>query len=172
MGNYVLKRVLLIIPTMILVSIIVFLLQRFIPGSAVDVIEAQLISVGQVDVDRAAIIHQLGLDVPIIQQYFNWIAGIVLHGDFGTSMLQNKPVMELISSRMPATLELGIMSVIFANLFGIPVGVYTAARQGRFADNFFRPLSIHAHLHPQLLAGHHGDDLPRALVGLGRRPWS
>ena len=50
--------------------------------------------------------------------------------------------MELISSRMPATLELGIMSVIFANLFGIPVGVYTAARQGRFADNFFRPLSI------------------------------
>ena len=142
MGNYVLKRVLLIIPTMILVSIIVFLLQRFIPGSAVDVIEAQLIAVGQVDVDRAAIIHQLGLDVPIIQQYFNWIGGIVLHGDFGTSMLQNKPVMELISSRMPATLELGIMSVIFANLFGIPVGVYTAARQGRFADNFFRPLSI------------------------------
>lgn len=142
MGNYVLKRVLLIIPTMILVSIIVFLLQRFIPGSAVDVIEAQLIAVGQVDVDRAAIIHQLGLDVPIIQQYFNWIGGIVLHGDFGTSMLQNKPVMELICSRMPATLELGIMSVIFANLFGIPVGVYTAARQGRFADNFFRPLSI------------------------------
>lgn len=142
MGNYVLKRVLLIIPTMILVSIIVFLLQRFIPGSAVDVIEAQLIAVGQVDVDRAAIIHQLGLDVPIIQQYFNWIGGIVLHGDFGTSMLQNKPVMELISSRMPATLELGIMSVIFANLFGIPVGVYTAARQGRFGDNFFRPLSI------------------------------
>ena len=142
MGIYVLKRVLLIIPTMILVSIIVFLLQRFIPGSAVDVIEAQLIAVGQVDVDRAAIIHQLGLDVPIIQQYFNWIGGIVLHGDFGTSMLQNKPVMELISSRMPATLELGIMSVIFANLFGIPVGVYTAARQGRFADNFFRPLSI------------------------------
>lgn len=142
MGNYVLKRVLLIIPTMILVSIIVFLLQRFIPGSAVDVIEAQFISMGQVDVDRAAIIHQLGLDVPIIQQYFNWIGGIVLHGDFGTSMLQNKPVMELISSRMPATLELGIMSVIFANLFGIPVGVYTAARQGRFADNFFRPLSI------------------------------
>lgn len=142
MGNCVLKRVLLIIPTMILVSIIVFLLQRFIPGSAVDVIEAQLIAVGQVDVDRAAIIHQLGLDVPIIQQYFNWIGGIVLHGDFGTSMLQNKPVMELISSRMPATLELGIMSVIFANLFGIPVGVYTAARQGRFADNFFRPLSI------------------------------
>lgn len=142
MANYILKRVLLIIPTMILVSIIVFLLQRFIPGSAVDVIEAQFISMGQVDVDRTAIIHQLGLDVPIIQQYFNWIGGIVLHGDFGTSMLQNKPVMELIASRMPATLELGIMSVVFANLFGIPVGVYTAARQGRFADSFFRPLSI------------------------------
>ena len=76
MGNYILKRTLLIIPTMFLVSIIVFLLQRFIPGSAVDVIEAQFIAMGQTDIDRAAIIHQLGLDVPILQQYINWIGAL------------------------------------------------------------------------------------------------
>ncbi len=142
MGNYVLKRGLLIIPTLFLVSVIVFLLQRFIPGSAVDILEAQYIAMGQVNVDRAAIMHQLGLDVPILQQYLNWMGGILLRGDFGTSLLQGKPVLDLISSRVPATLELGIMSVVFANLFGIPVGVYTAARQGRLADNLFRPLSV------------------------------
>ena len=86
MGNYILKRTLLIIPTMFLVSIIVFLFQRFIPGSAVDVIEAQFIAMGQTDIDRAAIIHQLGLDVPILQQYINWIGGIITRGDFGTSI--------------------------------------------------------------------------------------
>lgn len=142
MGNYILKRGLLIIPTIFLVSVIVFLLQRFIPGSAVDIIEAQYIAMGQVNVDRAAILHQLGLDVPMLQQYVNWMGGIITRGDFGTSLLQGKPVLDLIASRMPATLELGIMSVIFANLFGIPVGVYTAARQGKLADNLFRPLSV------------------------------
>ena len=142
MGNYILKRTLLIIPTMFLVSIIVFLLQRFIPGSAVDVIEAQFIAMGQTDIDRAAIIHQLGLDVPILQQYINWIGGIITRGDFGTSMLQNKPVLDLIASRVGPTLELGFMSVIFDNLFGLPLGIYTAARQGKLADTLFRPLSV------------------------------
>ena len=142
MGNYILKRTLLIIPTMFLVSIIVFLLQRFIPGSAVDVIEAQFIAMGQTDIDRAAIIHPLGLDVPILQQYINWIGGIITRGDFGTSMLQNKPVLDLIASRVGPTLELGFMSVIFANLFGLPLGIYTAARQGKLADTLFRPLSV------------------------------
>ena len=142
MGNYILKRTLLIIPTMFLVSIIVFLFQRFIPGSAVDVIEAQFIAMGQTDIDRAAIIHQLGLDVPILQQYINWIGGIITRGDFGTSMLQNKPVLDLIASRVGPTLELGFMSVIFANLFGLPLGIYTAARQGKLADTLFRPLSV------------------------------
>ena len=89
MGYYILKRTLLIIPTMFLVSIIVFLLQRFIHGSAVDVIEAQFFAMGQTLIDRAAFIHQLGLDVPILQQYINWIGGIITRGDFGTSMLQN-----------------------------------------------------------------------------------
>lgn len=142
MGNYILKRGLLIIPTLFLVSVIVFLLQRFIPGSAVDILEAQYIAMGQVNVDRAAIMHQLGLDVPMLQQYVNWMGAILTRGDFGTSLLQGKPVLDLIASRVPATLELGVMSVVFANLFGIPVGVYTAARQGRLADNLFRPLSV------------------------------
>ena len=140
MGNYILKRTLLIIPTMFLVSIIVFLFQRFIPGSAVDVIEAQFIAMGQTDIDRAAIIHQLGLDVPILQQYINWIGGIITRGDFGTSMLQNKPVLDLIASRVGPTLELGFMTV--------------------------PPLVRPAHFHPQLLACNHGDDLSCALVGL------
>ena len=113
MGNYILKRTLLIIPTMFLVSIIVFLFQRFIPGSAVDVIEAQFIAMGQTDIDRAAIIHQLGLDVPILQQYINWIGGIITRGDFGTSMLQNKPVLDLIASRVGPTLELGLYECNF-----------------------------------------------------------
>lgn len=142
MGNYILKRGLLIIPTLFLVSVIVFLLQRFIPGSAVDILEAQYIAMGQVNVDRAAIMHQLGLDVPMLQQYVNWMGAILTRGDFGASLLQGKPVLDLIASRVPATLELGVMSVVFANLFGIPVGVYTAARQGRLADNLFRPLSV------------------------------
>lgn len=140
MVNYVIRRILLLIPTLLLISVIIFLLLHFVPGSAVDIIEARQISTGTY-VDRAAIEHSLGLDVPIYQQYWTWLKGL-LKGDLGTSLIQGKPVAALIASRLPATVELGLMSLLFANLIGLPLGIYTAARQGKLADNLFRPLSI------------------------------
>lgn len=141
MSSYIAKRVLLIIPTILIVSLIVFVLQRSVPGTAIDIIQSQLALTGDT-IDRDAVMSKLGMDKPLLTQYFDWIVGIVTRGDFGTSIFQGKPVMRLIASRIPATFELGLLSIIYANLFGLPLGVLSAARQGRLTDNIIRPFSV------------------------------
>ena len=78
----------MLIPTAFIVSVIVFFLVRWVPGSAVDVIQAYLSQGGTIQIDRAAIAHSLGLDVPAYIQYWHWIGNIILHGDFGNSIIQ------------------------------------------------------------------------------------
>jgi peptide/nickel transport system permease protein len=140
--NYIIKRVLLLIPTMFIVSIIVFFLIRYVPGSAVDVIAAYLSQGGTIQIDRAAITHSLGLDVPAYVQYVRWMGNIVLHGDFGNSIIQGRPVFQMVWERMPVTFELGLLALIISTVIGLPLGVYSAVRQDTWGDYTGRTVAI------------------------------
>ena len=140
MAKYALKRVLLLIPTLLLVCVIVFALLRAVPGSAVDYMIYQFQTAGVI-VDEAQVEHMLGMDRPAVVQFFDWFLGI-FRGDLGESLFQTESVWEIISRQLPVTLELGILTLIFSNLISIPLGIYCAARQDSFSDYLIRILSV------------------------------
>jgi peptide/nickel transport system permease protein len=142
--GYIIRRVLLLIPTIIFVTIIVFLLVRFVPGSALEIIESKLKAAG-VTTDEASLAEikkQLGLDVPAPVQYVRWIGKIVLHGDFGNSITQQLPVMPIIAARIPITLELGLLALIIALSIGISIGTFSSIRQDTIGDYGARSIAI------------------------------
>ena len=136
MAKYTVKRVLLLIPTLVLVCVIVFALLRVVPGSAVDYMIYQFQTAGIV-VDEAQVEHMLGMDQPVVVQFFDWFLGI-FRGDLGDSLFQTESVWAIISRQLPVTLELGILTLIFSNLISIPLGIYCAARQDSIPDYVIR----------------------------------
>ncbi len=142
MRQYLIRRLLMIIPTLVLVSFMVFLSLRLLPGNMIDVMIAEMGGSGStVAVDRDALIHELGLDVPVHIQYGKWLWGI-LQGDFGSSLLTHLPAMELIMERLPVSLELGILAILFTVILSIPLGVWSAVRQDTLGDYIGRSISI------------------------------
>ena len=141
MRAYMIRRLLLIIPTLFLLSIIVFLSVRFIPGDVIDHIQA---STGwmTLEIDREAIERALGLDVPVPVQYARWLGGIFLHGTLGDSLLGGSTVEEKIIGRLPVTIELGVMAVIIGLVIALPVGIYSAIRQDTAGDYVGRTVAI------------------------------
>ena len=85
-------------------------------------------------VDREALLHALGLDVPVYVQYGRWLEGILLHGTLGNSLFGDWPVEEKIVGRLPVTLELGVLAIIIGLAIGVPIGIYSAIRQDTAAD--------------------------------------
>ena len=140
MGKYIIKRVLLLIPTLLIVTIVTFALMRLMPGSAVDLILNKYQAMG-FTVDRQDVVVQLGMDKPAIQQYFIWL-GDLLRGDMGDSLFQNQSVASLIAEKLPITLELALFTMIIINVISIPAGVITAARQDSLGDYIVRIISI------------------------------
>ena len=145
MRAYILRRVLLVIPTLFVVSIIVFGLIRLIPGSVVDaMLAAPLGEMSNLDEEqaRAAIEAKLGLDVPIPVQYGRWIRDLFLHGDLGESMWSGQPVTEQLIDRFPVSIELGVLAVLIGLLISVPIGVYSAIRQDTAGDYIARSFAI------------------------------
>jgi len=140
MRSYIIRRLLLAIPTMLIVCIIIFVLIRLIPGNILDAMAAAAWGIGQMD--RAAIAKALGLDVSIPVQFMRWISAIVLHGDLGKSLWKDLPVTELIAARWPVTAELGILGLIIAQAIALPIGVYSALRQDTWGDYLARSFAI------------------------------
>ncbi|HWO94635.1 MAG TPA: ABC transporter permease [Dehalococcoidia bacterium] len=140
MGRYILKRLLLTIPTLLAVTFIVFGLIRFIPGDAAMV---QLGETGRVgdeeELDRLR--HALGLDKPWYEDYAEWIGGVA-RGDLGESIWSGRDVRGDILDRLPVTLELAALAVIFSFVIAIPGGIISAARQDSMADYAIRIISI------------------------------
>jgi len=137
--QYLLRRLLALIPTLFFASLIVFISMRMIPGDVIDLMLAQNdISTGQ---DRARIEAALGFDKPVVVQYFNWV-GNALQGDLGRSLWQNTPVTEQLLERLPITFELGFLSLLIALAVALPVGVYSAARQDTMGDYVARSFSL------------------------------
>lgn len=140
MGKYIIKRILLLIPTLLVVTIVTFALMRLMPGSAVDLILNKYQAMG-FTVDRQDVIVQLGMDKPAVQQYFIWL-GDLLRGNMGDSLFQNQSVASLIAEKLPITLELALFTMIIINVISIPAGVITAARQDSIGDYVIRVISI------------------------------
>ena len=142
MKAYIVRRMLLLIPTFFLLSILVFLSVRFLPGDAIDALVGEMAWMFGGDIDREAIERMMGLDQPIHVQYGRWLGGIFLHGTLGDSLLGAWRVEEKILARLPATLELGVMSIVIGLLIGLPVGIYSAMRRNTAADYVGRSVAI------------------------------
>ena len=141
MRAYIIRRVLLLIPTFLLLSILVFLSVRFLPGDAVDALISDMQYVVG-DIDREALERMMGLDQPIYVQYGRWLVGIFLHGTLGNSLLSDWRVEEKILGRLPTTVELGVMAIVIGLLIGLPVGIYSAVRRNTAADYVGRSVAI------------------------------
>ncbi len=141
MLRYVVRRLLLTIPTLFLVATIVFLLLRLVPGDMVDTVMARLAVLGGT-VDRAALERAFGLDAPLHVQYVRWWADLLLRGSLGISMNSGQPVVPLILGRLPVTIELGLLGIAVSVAIGLPVGIYSALRQDTVGDYAGRSLAI------------------------------
>ena len=145
MQRYVIRRLLLIVLTLFLVSVIVFLLIRLIPGDIVDSLIAEMMRGGQIlgePPDRERLERVFGIDVPMHVQYGRWLRDLLLHGSLGNSLLNGAPVLELIASRIGVTFELGLLAILFSMLISLPIGIYSAMRQDTFGDYLGRSVAI------------------------------
>jgi peptide/nickel transport system permease protein len=142
MRDYIIRRLLLVIVTLWLVSLIVFMMLQMIPGDIVDSMIAELERRGRAGVDRETLVRMLGLDVPVYVQYGRWIRDIVLHGNLGVALTHGLPVTEQIFSRIGVTLELGILAIIIAVVISLPIGILSAIRQDTFGDYMGRSVAI------------------------------
>ena len=143
MGAYVVRRLLWIPVTVIAVSMLVFLMVRFIPGNIVDLIVAQMEPTNlNLAANRQLIMHAFGLDVPVYVQYVRWVSNIILHGSLGTSMWDNTNILSDIMASLPVTMELGIMAILIGIIISIPIGVYAAIRQDTMPDYILRSFAV------------------------------
>jgi peptide/nickel transport system permease protein len=139
MRSYVLKRLLSLVPTIIGVTILVFLMIRLVPGTVVD----QLIGVeAKVDESaRATMRAYFGLDRPLYEQYWSWFSAL-LRGDLGDSWRSGLPVSKMIFDRLSVTVELALGALLISLLVGIPLGVLSAVRENTPLDHVARIASL------------------------------
>ena len=142
MRAYVIRRLLLVVPTVLLLTILVFLSVRFLPGDVIDYMASTQMAGTVGPVDRAGLERQLGLDVPVHVQYPRWLAGIILRGSFGESLTGRGAVEQNILERLPITLELGALAIVIALLISLPVGIYSAVRHDTALDYLGRSAAI------------------------------
>jgi len=140
MTQYVLKRILLFIPTLIAITIITFTISHLAPGDPTELKVGM--SNENMKADEKSQLNQQakdyykakwGLNKPIYTQYFIWL-GNMATGDFGNSFVDNRPVMSKISERIPITASISAVIIVLAYLIAIPIGIYSAARQYSFMD--------------------------------------
>jgi peptide/nickel transport system permease protein len=136
MARFIIRRVLIMIPTMFVISILTFVIIQLPPGDFLTTMVAAMASQGD-QVNRAALESledQYGLGQPVYVQYWKWISNIVLHGDFGRSFLYNLPVSDLIGSRLLWTIAISVGSLLVTWLIAFPVGIYSAVRKYSIGD--------------------------------------
>ena len=141
MRVYLIRRLLLIIPTLFILTIFVFLGVRFIPGDVIDAMVLRMdTSTGRID--REAVERRLGLDLPVYVQYGRWLGDIFLRGTLGESLVGGYTIEERILERLPVTVELGVMAIVLGLVIALPVGIYSAIRQDTAADYAGRSIAI------------------------------
>lgn len=139
MRNYILRRLLLMVPTVVGLTIIVFLLVRLLPGDVLDAMGGA--EVVQDEARRLAMLEQLGLRDPLHIQYINWV-GDMVSGELGRSLRTAQPLREIFFRALPVTLELGILATIIASVVGIPLGVVSAIKPNSVLDLLVRLIGL------------------------------
>ncbi|MFC3396336.1 ABC transporter permease [Brenneria rubrifaciens] len=129
MHIYIGKRLLVAIPTLLIISIFVFSLQNLLPGDPILAMAGEERDPAVIELLR----EKYRMNDPIVYQYFYWL-GAVLQGDFGVSLRTNQPVLELIGEKLPVTLQLAVMSMFFALIIGVPIGILAAVKQNTTLD--------------------------------------
>ncbi len=138
MFTYILRRVLGMIPTLLVVSLLVFIIIQLPPGDFMTSLQAEVAATGggQDAQTLDALRQRYGLDKPLYIQYLTWIAGFPM-GDFGYSLEWNAPVWDLIAGRLAFTILLGGLALMFMWIVAIPIGIYSAAHQYSIGDHVF-----------------------------------
>lgn len=149
MLNFLLRRGLATAPVLLIVAVIVFLLLRMTPGDPAAAIAGDAASVQDVERIRA----QLGLNAPIVSQFFGWL-GHVLRGDLGYSYFYKMSVTELIGQRLEPTLSVAAVTVVLTVLIAVPLGVLAASRRGGRLDRFIMGASVLGFSVPVFVAGY------------------
>jgi len=149
MRNYIIRRLLLVIPTLLLASLAIFFLAYLIPGDAID---AMLAAGGwEEEIDRAMLERTLGLDAPVLVQYARWMGVVpqtdgsfsgIFQGNLGMSWMSRMSVVELLRLKWPVTLELGLMGLIIGQSIALPIGIFSALRQDEWGDYIARSFAI------------------------------
>lgn len=137
MVNFILKRVLQMIPVLIGVTLVVFLIMHLVPGDPAVLMAGEGASPQRI----ADIRHQLGLDRPLSVQYVDYLSN-VLHGNLGTSIRSSRPVLKEILVRLPTTAELAVASVLITVIIGLGAGILSAMRQGSWSDVLLMVLAL------------------------------
>ena len=142
MNTYVIKRFMLFIPTLLLVTLMVFALMRLVPGDPAELLLMGFEGDGQFSEQQLADLRaKLGTDRPLAIQYLDWIWGM-MRGDFGVSMYFDTPISEDLAAKLPITLELSALALLLAFVVAIPLGVLSAVRQDTVADYASRIIAI------------------------------
>ena len=143
MRSYLIRRLLLLIPTLLIVTIMTFAMVRLIPGDIVDRIVLQMTygGGGTAEDMRERLERELGLDLPWYAQYARWMGG-VLQGDLGVSLMGNRQVIKELAARAPVTLELAFLALLVSLITALPVGIYSAIRQDTIGDYVCRTVAI------------------------------
>jgi peptide/nickel transport system permease protein len=137
MLGYILRRIASTVPVMLIVAALVFLMLRLTPGDPAAIIAGDNANADQI----AAIRTRLGLDAPLVFQFFQWL-GNLLRGDFGESFYFKKTVADLIASRLEPTLALSISTIVLAVVIAVPLGVLAAYKRGTFVDKLVMGFSV------------------------------
>lgn len=137
MYRFVVRRLLLAVFTLFVVSVLAFFMLRLIPGDIVDLMVADF----GYAADREAILEEIGLNEPFYEQYADWFTGLFV-GDLGDSLWTDRPVTHELGRRYPVTLELSLIAIIVSIAVSIPIGIITAVRQDTWVDYALRSVSI------------------------------
>ncbi len=138
---------------LILVTLIVFFIMRLLPGDPLIIYMGQAAQQQALQEEQMEVLRkQFGLDKPLIVQYFNWIGGIT-HGEFGTSIFYHEKVSTLLAERLPKTIYLGVLSLIFGALTGILIGIWAGVKRGKWPDKIITPLTYIGVTIPQFWLG-------------------
>lgn len=146
MLRFVIRRLLFMIPTVLLVSVVAFIIIQLPPGSYLDALAAQMGESGSDNLGAlAALKIQYGLGEPMYVQYFKWISGILFHFNFGLSFQLNRPVGEVIWDRLGWTFAISLTTLLFIWILALPIGIYSAVRKysvGDYIATFFGFLGL------------------------------
>jgi peptide/nickel transport system permease protein len=129
MQEYLMRRLLLMIPTLLGVTLVVFLMMRLIPGDPV----TNMMGENYSEKDAQELRHELGLDQPVVVQYGKWLL-LLLRGDWGRSLLTNRPVITDVLYRLPVSLELIVLSMLLSLFIALPSGIIAAVRPNTWQD--------------------------------------